>query len=126
MSKDIDWMKWLIRIIVVLIALELVVIVVGFSTDLGYFESFRVIFGSAYVLFLPGWVWSFVFFDGKSRKVDLIERIALSFALSIAIVPLAVFYLNLVGLPITGLSSFFVVLVLILVGLGLVWWRKSA
>jgi len=52
----------------------------------------RIIFGSIFILFLPGFAWSFVFF--KKGKIDLIERIALSFGLSIALVPLTVFYLN--------------------------------
>lgn len=52
----------------------------------------RIIFGSIFILFLPGYAWSFVFF--KKGKIDLIERIALSFGLSIALVPLIVFYLN--------------------------------
>lgn len=118
--------EYIIATIIALVFLEFIVVLLGIFTPLTFTESFRIIFGSIYVLFLPGFVWSFVFFDGRSRKVDLIERIALSFALSIAIVPLAVFYLNLVGLPISGVSSFFVVLVLTLVGLGLVWWRNRA
>jgi len=52
----------------------------------------RIIFGSIFILFLPGFAWSFIFF--KKGKIDLIERIALSFGLSIALVPLTVFYLN--------------------------------
>jgi len=55
-------------------------------------EIFRVILGSAFVLFLPGFVWSYVFFE--RGKIDEIERIALSFGLSIALVPLTVFWLN--------------------------------
>jgi len=38
--------------------------------------------------------------------LDIIERIALSFALSIAIVPLVVFYLNKLGMRINTLNSF--------------------
>jgi len=57
---------------------------------------------------------------GEKGSVDWIERIALSFALSIAIVPLAVFYLNLIGLKISATSSFLVVLGVVLVGLGII------
>ncbi|GAH43738.1 unnamed protein product [marine sediment metagenome] len=56
------------------------------------FELLRIIFGSVFVLFLPGLAWSFVFF--KKGEIDAIERIALSFGLSIALVPLVVFWLN--------------------------------
>jgi len=55
-------------------------------------EVLRITFGSTFVLFIPGLFWSFVFF-GKG-EIDIIERIALSFGLSIALVPLAVFWLN--------------------------------
>ena len=55
-------------------------------------EILRIIFGSIFVLFLPGLVWTFVFFDRE--EIDVIERVALSFGLSIALVPLVVFYLN--------------------------------
>ena len=55
-------------------------------------ELLRIPIGSVFVLFLPGYAWSFVFF--KKGEIDLIERIALSFGLSIALVPLVVFWLN--------------------------------
>lgn len=55
-------------------------------------DIFRIIFGSIFVLFVPGFAWSYVFFN--RRKIDSIERIALSFGLSIALVPLTVFWFN--------------------------------
>ncbi len=71
-----------------------------------------------FVLFLPGFIISFVFFDkGKNlpagRQVDVIERVALSFALSIAVVPLVVFYLNLLGIPINKITVIYQVLMVI-------------
>jgi len=59
---------------------------------MGILELLRIIFGSVFVLFLPGLAWSFVFF--KKEEIDVIKRIALSFGLSIALVPLVVFWLN--------------------------------
>jgi uncharacterized membrane protein len=53
-----------------------------------------------YILFLPGFFLSFVFF--KQGTIDLIERLALSFGLSIAVVPLVVFYSSLLGIPISS------------------------
>jgi uncharacterized membrane protein len=95
--------NWIVGVVVTFIVLEIITIIVGVATDLTYFESFRAVFGSVYVLFLPGFIWSFVFFPLRTeRHIDLIELIALSFALSIAIVPLAVFYLNLIGLKISA------------------------
>lgn len=55
-------------------------------------EALRVFFGSMFVLFLPGFAWSHVFFE--RRSIDWIERVALSFGLSIAFVPLVVFWVN--------------------------------
>lgn len=55
-------------------------------------EISRMIFGGLFVLFVPGFAWSFIFFP--KRKIDWIERIALSFGLSIALVPLSVFWFN--------------------------------
>jgi uncharacterized membrane protein len=52
-----------------------------------------------YVFFLPGFFISLIFFGTK--KMDIIERIALAFVLSISIVPLIVFYANLLGFKIT-------------------------
>ena len=85
-------------------------------------EIIRVVFGSVYVLFLPGLALSFVFF--KKREIDIIERIALSFALSIAVVPLLVFYLNLIGMKINALNVFLVVSLIIGVSVGIMWKKK--
>jgi uncharacterized membrane protein len=116
--------KWMVWTIAALAVLEIFTVILGAATDLTYFESFRIVFGSVFVLFLPGFVWSFVFFPlNGDKKIDVIERVALSFALSIAIVPLAVFYLNLAGLKISAWNSFFVVLGLILIGAGIVFLR---
>jgi len=55
-------------------------------------EVIRIFFGSVFILFVPGFAWSYVFFARKN--IDWIERVALSFGLSIALVPLSVFWLN--------------------------------
>lgn len=78
-------------------------------------EILLTIITAIFVLFVPGFVLSLAFFPWK--KIDLIERIALSFALSIAVVPLTVFYTNLLGLPITKLT-----IILQVVGIVLVSW----
>jgi len=86
-------------------------------------QSFRIVFGSVYVLFLPGLVMTFVFFPIKNqgeKEIDVLERIALSFALSIAVVSLLVFYLNLVGMKINVLSVSLVIAFIILMGLILI------
>jgi uncharacterized membrane protein len=77
----------------------------------------RIIFGSVFVLFIPGFSWTYLFFDRD--EIDAIERIALSFGLSIALVPLSVFYLNyLFGVRITLINCAIVISVLTLVPVG--------
>jgi len=64
----------------------------------------RYIFGSIFVLFVPGFTWSWIFF--KKDKIDWIERIALSVALSIALVPLTILWLNyIIHVKITVLNT---------------------
>ncbi|MEA3295283.1 MAG: DUF1616 domain-containing protein [Euryarchaeota archaeon] len=76
----------------------------------------RMVFGSIFVLFIPGFAWSFAFF--KKEEIDVIERIALSFGLSIALVPLSVFYLNyLFHIKITAVNSFLVIIILTVIPL---------
>lgn len=76
-------------------------------------KMFEIAFSAFYVLFIPGFLASYIFFG--MGKIDLIERIALSFALSISLVPLIVFYTNLAGLKISLDSVFFQILGIILV-----------
>lgn len=122
--------KWLlgILIIIIIVSLAIISLIISYFTAISYLQGFRIVFGSVYVLFLPGFILSFIFFpktrDFTAKKnkeerekgsIDWIERIALSFALSIAIVPLVVFYLNLVGLRINLLNSFLTILGIIVV-----------
>jgi len=93
------------------------------SIWLGVQQSFRIIFGSFYILFLPGLVLTFAFFGKK--EIDIIERIALSFALSIAVVPLLVFYFNLIGMKIDVLNVILVVFLVIMGGFGIMLWQKE-
>jgi uncharacterized membrane protein len=77
-------------------------------------EVLRIILGSFFVLFIPGFAWSFVFF--AIDEIDAIERIALSLGLSIAIIPLVIFYLNyLLGVKITLINSTIAILFLTLI-----------
>jgi len=75
-------------------------------------QAFRIVFGSFYVLFLPGWALTLAFL--QRSEIDIVERITLSFALSISIVPLLVFYLNLIGMKITLVNIVLIVLAVIL------------
>jgi uncharacterized membrane protein len=68
--------------------------------QLVWLEIPRIVLGSVTLLFIPGRRLTQAFFTEK--ELDLLERIALSFALSIAVVPLLVFYCNLAGIPISA------------------------
>ena len=70
----------------------------------------RGIIGFIVVFFLPGFAWTFVFFN----RVSVIERIVLSMGLSIAIVTMSVLVLHLLfGLKITGGNSLIVIVIII-------------
>ena len=87
------------------------------------FQIIRIVLGSLFVLFIPGFVWTFVFF--KKDEIDVIERIALSFGLSIALVPLLIFYLNyLLGIKITFINSSIAILLLTLIPIGILFAKK--
>ncbi|MEK6855421.1 MAG: DUF1616 domain-containing protein [Nanoarchaeota archaeon] len=120
--------------IIVILLLVIISLNLGFFSKLGYLESFRIVFGSVYVLFLPGFILTYLFFpktkefdseNDSEGAIDWIERIALSFALSIAIVPLVIFYLNLIGLKINVLNSFLTILGIIIVCSGILYWKNK-
>lgn len=81
-------------------------------------EIVLTILAAIFVLFLPGFALSLVFFSWK--QIDLIERLALSFALSIAVVPLVVFYTNLLGVKITTLNVIAQVVGILLLSIGII------
>ena len=110
--QDIGKLSYLISIIAgVLIILLSTLLFDEEETMVDIVEIIRIIAGSVFVLFLPGFAWSFVFF--KKDEIDWIERIALSFGLSIALVPTAVFWLNyFLGVKINLLNVSLVILAL--------------
>lgn len=123
------------KTLVIVVSLFLISLLIALFTSQTMLSSLRIVFGSVYVLFLPGFIISYIFFpqtkefdseDADSKSIDSIERIALSFALSIAIVPLAVFYLNLIGLRINLLNSVLTVLGVIVIALGIIYWKKKS
>jgi len=80
--------------------------------------------GLVLVLFIPGYALSYAFFPMK-KDLDLMERIALSFGLSFALIPLAVFFLNkFIKIPITVYSSFSIIVAITIIG-GIVWKKRK-
>jgi uncharacterized membrane protein len=139
--------KIALGMLVALVILVVISVIITFAAQVSFLSSLRIVFGSLYVLFLPGLVISYIFFpktkklddepneDDKvknsqenrrlSGSIDWIERIALSFALSIAIVPLAVFYLNLIGVRINLLNSFLTILGVLVVSFIVLYIKKK-
>jgi uncharacterized membrane protein len=90
------------------------------------FEVIKIVFGSIFVLFLPGLSLSFALFP-KKDEIDLVERVALSFGLSIASLPLLIFYLNfLFGLKINLLNVTIVNLLIIALGFAIYYAQTSS
>ena len=87
-------------------------------------EIIQAIIGLPLVLFITGYALSYAFFP-KKKDIDLIERIALSFGLSIAVIPLSVFFLNkFFKVPITVYSSFVLTIAITLIGV-IVWKKRK-
>nr|MBA4404948.1 hypothetical protein [Nanoarchaeum sp.] len=111
--------RWTIATIIALLIVSLAIT----PTKLTFLESLRIVFGSVYVLFLPGYLISYIFF--KRKEVDHLERIALGFALSIAIVPLLIFYLNLLGLQINLINSSLTILGIVIISIIILAYKKN-
>ena len=68
----------------------------------------RAVLGFILMFFLPGFAWTLVFF----KQINIIERIALSFGLSIAIVALSIIVLNvLLGIRINATNALLIIIV---------------
>lgn len=77
------------------------------SSILGFLPGVREFLGFILVFFLPGFVWTLIFF----KQINVIERVALSFGLSIAVVTLSLLALNkLLGVSITGFNSVLIII----------------
>ena len=76
--------------------------------------TIRAILGFILVFFVPGFAWTLVFFS----RVKIIERIALSFGLSIVAVTLSIIVLHvLFGVGITGANSLLIIIVITVIAL---------
>jgi len=102
-------------IITWVIALITAIIIFSWNNDSKTIEILRIIFGSIFILFIPGYFLTLSFFEDK--EIDFLERFALSFALSISVVPLLSFYLNLVWVKINELSVYLIVLFIVIINI---------
>ncbi len=80
----------------------------------------KIIF-SFYLLILPGWSLSYVFL----KNLKLLERIIISFALSITVIPLLVFYSNTFADMEINFRNVFVLIVLLIGINGIVIWQRA-
>ncbi len=73
--------------------------------------ALRAILGFILVFLLPGFAWTLVLFS--SRRINVVERLVLSFGLSIALVTLSIMVLNIVfDVRITGFNSVLIILLI--------------
>ncbi|MFC2033251.1 DUF1616 domain-containing protein [Chloroflexota bacterium] len=83
--------------------------------------SVRAIAGFILFFFLPGFAWTLVLF----KQLNIIERIALSVGLSIAIVTLAILVAHiLLGVRITGLNSLLIIIIIIIIPLAIYYLKR--
>jgi uncharacterized membrane protein len=82
--------------------------IMGFVPPLEPLPLIRAALGFVLMFFLPGFAWTLVFFSGK--QANIVERLALSFGLSIAVVTLSILALNkLMAVRITGFNSVLII-----------------
>lgn len=111
-KNKFNWRKELTSWAIVIGASIILSAIISLFFKYNYFSSLRAILGLTYVLFLPGYVVVRCFF----KEVDWIEKTALSFGLSIALVILSVMFSNMLfKIPITALTNFFVILAVIII-----------
>ncbi len=85
--------------------------VIGYISDNIILRS---LMAGIYILFLGGYFWTYVFFD--YLDLNPLERIVLGVLFSLIIVPMSLFYINRIGIPITVFSILSVNTILILLG----------
>jgi uncharacterized membrane protein len=79
--------------------------------------------GAIYILFIPGLAVSLALFRWQS--IEAIERVALSLILSVAVVPLVVFYLSIIGVKISLSNVIFEVAAVTILALVVAYIRRG-
>jgi len=108
------------QVISVIVALVVIALVALIWLPVG--QAFRLSSGFFIVLFLPGYIWLGALYPKKTFIA--IERYALSVVVSMALVPLILFILNKIGLPLSTTTSIITTLALILLG-AVVWYLRK-
>ncbi len=93
------------------------------ASCLDHVPVIRAILAVLLIFFIPGLAWSFVFFSGK--QVNVLERVVLSIGLSIAIVTLSMFALNLaLDVKVTGANAVVDIIVITILAAAFYFARK--
>jgi len=78
---------------------------------MGLLSFLRVVAGTLFLMFVPGFAWTWVFYE--KEKTGVLERVVYSIALSIALVSIAVFFANrFLGIRVNLLNSFIILVIL--------------
>ena len=81
----------------------------------------RAIVAFIIMFFLPGFAWTLVFF----KKISRLERTALSFGLSVALVVLSIIALNMAfGVRINGINAILTIIIITIIPLGIYFVRR--
>jgi len=106
-------------LLLLIVVTVLLIVVITFSPD----NALRIAFGLLLVLFFPGYTLVAALFPGKSQ-LDGIERLALSFVLSFALVALIGFILNYTPWGIRLYPVLLVITIFILATSLIAWYRR--
>lgn len=106
-------------LLLVLLVIVLIVVITFFSSNV-----LRIILGVPFVLFCPGYVLMLVLFPGRGA-IGNVERVALSFGLSICIVPLVGLILNYTPWGIRLESILYSISAFILIMSIIAWFRRK-
>lgn len=97
--------------------LLLICLTVSLTFWLTLTQSLRLVWSFVYILFFPGFIWSWIIW--KPCEIEEIHRIILAITLSFATVPLFMLIVNRLGLPINAMNSFLTTSLFILVGVSI-------
>ncbi len=87
-----------------------------------FIRTFKIIIECIYVLFLPGFVISLIFY--KFGKIDKVERFALTLAISISVLSVCTFIVNLMGISISKQNLYFEVGIIILFSVLILFFKR--
>ncbi len=98
-----------------IVLITFLAVFIPLSTKIGFLQTLALFTSFFLLMFLPGYIWSKVFFP---RKINPLLRLVLSVALSVVSVPLVEFYSNfLLKIPINRMSVIVEISIFSLLGL---------